>query len=87
MPENKDIFHPNPPYSLAKNSGWRNIYWHFSIEADDNEIIQDIELSTYEREASMFQRPHSMNDDSADAFDGVLAIVDQYTDEEWDKIK
>lgn len=87
MPENKAVFHPNPPYSLAKNSGWRNVYWHLSIGVDENDKIEDIELSTYEREVSMFQRPRCMDDDMADAFDAALMIVDQYTEEEWNKIK
>lgn len=86
MPENKDMFHPNPAYSLAKNSGWRNVYWHLSIEVDDDDIIKDFELSTYEREASMFQRPHCMSDDTTEAFDAALLIADQYSDEEWQKI-
>lgn len=86
MPENKEMFHPNPAYSLAKNSGWRNVYWHLSIEVDDDDIIKNLELSTYERETSMFQRPHGMLDDMAEAFDAALVIVDQYTDEEWQKI-
>lgn len=86
MPENKNIFHPNPPYSLACNSGWRNVYWHLSINVDENDIIQDLELSTYERETSMFQRPYCMDDDMTEAFDAALMIVNQYTDEEWNKI-
>ena len=60
MPENKDMFHPNPAYSLAKNSGWRNAYWLLSIEVDDEDVIQGLELPTYEREASMFQRPYGL---------------------------
>lgn len=86
MPKNKDVFHPNPAYSLAYNSGWRNIYWHLSIDVDDNDIIEDIELSTYERESSIFQRPHGMKDDPVDAFDAALMIVDQYSYEEWEKL-
>ena len=86
MPANKDEFHPNPPYSIAKNSGWRNVYYHLSIEVNDDEAIESVELSTYERETSMFQRPYSMDDDPADAFDCTLLICDQYTDEEWKSI-
>ncbi len=87
MPENKEMFHPNPAYCIARNSGWRNVYWHVYIGVDDDDIIEDMELSTYEREVSMFQRPHHMPDDPVDAFDAVLFICDQYTDEEWARLK
>lgn len=84
MPENKDMFYSNPSeYTIAYNSGWRNVYWHLTIEVDDDEKITDIELCTNERETSMFQRPYGMNDDTTDAFDAALMIVDQYSDEEW----
>lgn len=86
MPDNKDEFHPNPPYSIAQNSGWRNVYYHLSIDVNDDDIIESVELSTYERETSMFQRPYSMDDDPADAFDCTLLICDQYTDDEWKKV-
>lgn len=86
MPDNKEEFHPNPPYSIAKNSGWRNVYYHLSIDVNDDEIIESVELSTYERETSMFQRPYCMDDDPADAFDCTLLICDQYTDDEWGQI-
>lgn len=87
MPQNKEIFHPNPPYSLACNSGWRNVYWHLSIKVDDNNYIQNLNYSTYVREVSICQRPQSMSDDMAEAFEAALMIVDQYTDEEWQTIK
>lgn len=86
MPANKDGYYHIPSYSIAKNSGWRNVYYHLSIEVDENDVVQSVELSTYERETSMFQRPYSMDDDPADAFDGMLLICDQYTDEDWKKI-
>lgn len=86
MPENKEEFHPNPPYSIAKNSGWRNVYYHLSIDVNDEDVIESVELSTYERETSMFQRPHRMRDNHADAFDCTLLICDQYCDDEWQLI-
>lgn len=86
MPENKDSFHPNPAYSTANNSGYRNAYWHLSIAVDENEIIRLLEFSTYVRESSMFVRPEPLSDDATDAFDSILFIVDEYTDEEWDRI-
>lgn len=86
MPSNTCVFHGNSPYSLANNSGWRNTYLHLLIMVDDNDIIKDFDMSVYERETSMFQRPHSMNYDPADAFDAALMIVDQYSDEEWKDI-
>lgn len=87
MPKNKDNFHQNPPYSMALNSGWRNIYWHLSLDVDDNDIIDSLEISTYERETSMFQRPHLMDDDPCDSFDCILRVIDQYSNEEWSKIR
>lgn len=86
MPSNKKYFHPNPKYSIAKNSGWRNVYWHLQIDVTKNDIITKVVLDTYEREDSMFCRPVTMSDDYTDAFDCVLFICDQYTDEEWESI-
>ena len=77
MPKNMDNFWP------AKNSGYRNIYWHITVEHDDNDIITDIDTSTYEREVSMFQRPHSMDPDTLDYFDAALHLCSFYSDEEW----
>ena len=83
MPEYKDNFHHNPPYSMAHNSGWRNVYWHLSVDVNGDDIIEDFEISTYERETSMMQRPHLMNDEEADSFDCILYFIDQYSDSEW----
>lgn len=86
MPKNKEIFHPNPKYTLAYNSGWRNVYWHLSIDVDENDIIQNLELSTYQRDVSMFQRPILKIGDLTDAFDAALMIADQYSEEEWNQM-
>ena len=83
MPDNKDSFHQNPPYSMAHNSGWRNVYWHLSVNVNSDDIIEDFEISTYERETSMMKRPHLMDDDEVDSFDCILYFIDQYSDSEW----
>ena len=62
------------------------MYYHLSIDVNDEDVIESVELSTYERETSMFQRPHRMHDNHADAFDCTLLICDQYCDDEWQLI-
>ena len=85
MPQNKEAFHPNPPYSLSLNSGWRYANWHMAIEVDKNDIILDIDFSTWYI-TSMFQRPRSCEDDDIERQDAFTYLCDQYTDEEWEKI-
>ena len=85
MPENKDAFHPNPPYSIAENSGYRNVYWHLQIDVEED-IIQDVEISTYEAERGMMMRPHPRTDDVIDAHKALIYVSDQYSDAEWTAI-
>lgn len=83
MPQDKATFHCNPPYSIAQNSAYRNIYWHLSIHVDDKDVIKSLYYSTYEREGSMMARPEEMTDDAVEAFDSILMIADCYSDKEW----
>ncbi len=86
MPQDKTMFHCNPKYSIAQNSGYRNVYWHLSIEVDDNDMIKSFYYTTYEREGSMMTRPHAMANDAVDAFDSLLMIADCYSDQEWQEL-
>lgn len=87
MPEDKSNFHPNPPYSIAENSGWKRTYYHMQIDVDEHNTITGLDFSTWEREASMFARPRSVDDDKTDYLDCINLICDQYSDEEWENIK
>ncbi|MCF0199108.1 MAG: hypothetical protein HUK02_07260 [Bacteroidaceae bacterium] len=86
MPEHKEVFHPNPPYSLAGDSGYRNIYWELSVHVNENDVIEGLEISTYESERGMIMRPHPMKDDILDAHKALISIADLYSEEEWQNI-
>ena len=68
---------------MAHNSGRHNVYWHLSVNVNSDDIIEDFEISTYERETSMMQKPHLMDDDEVDSFDYILYFINQYSDSEW----
>lgn len=89
--ENKEAF--------ARPSSFRNGYWHVSISkivgmitrtnrygenyTEEGLVIDNIEISDYASESSIFQRPKLLPDDYMDSFDAILYICDQYNDEEW----
>lgn len=72
--------------SLARSSAFRNVYWHISIDVDDDDLIEGFEFSCWVNEHSMFQRPESASDEIMDGLDCVLTLLDAYTDEEYESL-
>ena len=72
--------------SFARSSAFRNVYWHITIDVDDEDLIEGLEFSCWVNEHSMFQRPESASDEIMDGLDCVLALLDGYTDEEYESL-
>lgn len=77
-------------YSIALPSAYRQAYVHLSIDTSQEGIIEDFEYSTYQSTGSaygdMFSRPVLIGDMREEMIDAVLAVIDKYSEEEYNAV-
>ena len=73
--------------SYAVQSAFRLAYSHMSTELDDNNVIQELDYSTWQSTGTgfgdMFMRPVPFKDRKEELVDTLLYIIDRYSDDEW----
>lgn len=73
--------------SYAVQSAFRLAYSHMSTELDDNNVIQELDYSTWQSTGTgfgdMFMRPVPFSDRKEELVDTLLYMIDRYSDDEW----
>ena len=73
--------------SYAVQSAFRLAYSHMSTELDDNNVIQELDYSTWQSTGTgfgdMFMRPVLFSDRKEELVDTLLYMIDRYSDDEW----
>ena len=80
----------NTDYVESITSAYRRAYMSLCITTTDDGLIEDMEYTTWEslgsEYANMFSRPTSISDKKEEVFDFMLWLIDEYSDDEYNKV-